>query len=1055
MQNTTIYRRRIEQFVQRVQELRYRERAPLEARYTYDRRKPIPMDGLAGRKWKAISPGTRWGELWGSAWFRLTGAVPESFAGEEVVALVDLGSEGCVFVDGTPWQGLTDVPRTGRRHGTGKRRVMIAKKARGGDPVDLLIEAGANALFGYHGHHEFVFAQAELAVFDREMWQLGIDLEFLFDLATSLPAESVRARRLLDGLNRAANAWANGAGAAEVRAICAALLKAKAVPSATTAWSVGHAHLDLGWLWPVRETRRKAGRTFATALRLLEEYPDYVFGSSQPQALAWVKEDYPKLYEQIRAAVAEGRWECQGAMWVEPDMNVPGGEALARQLLYGIRFFEEEFGKRVTNLWLPDVFGYSAALPQLLRLSGVDSFMTQKISWNESTTFPHHTFEWEGIDGTRVRTHFLPTNTYNAENTAQELIAAEHRFAQADVSDDWLNLYGIGDGGGGPSRKHVEFARRAANTEGIPRVKMAPAERFFARIANVPADRLPLWRGELYLELHRGTYTTQAAIKRLNRRLELTLRDAEYLATAAGVDQREPIERIWKNTLLNQFHDILPGSSIGEVYATAREESERNLEELGRLIDASLAKLHGRAPRNARAFVVHNTLSWERGALVPVPWTESSTPVVRDADGGPLVVQRVADGLLVPVSVPPMGWTSISMAGHDEAPGGATVDATASETPDLPREDSTPEAGRWSRARLTPVAGSETRLENAFVRVDLAGDGTIDSIYDKEHRREALADGANRLLLWEDLPYSWDAWDISHYYRETEPEQAVLTDRRLLESGPLRAVVEQVLTVGSSTVRQRIVLEAESRLVRVENRVDWRESRMQLRVQAVPAVLAAEASYEIQYGTVRRPAHANTLADAAKFEVAGQRFADLSQPDYGVGLVNDSKYGHYLRDGIMELTLLRSPRDPDPEADLGEHEFTFGYYPHAGTWEGSDLLERAHELNSPVLVRPASRAGAPVSEFDVAGGVVKLEAVKPAEDGGGVVLRLYETRGTDHDVVLRFRRPVASVEEVNLVEEAPRKLRGVRKAGADGYRSEVRLGFSPYRIRTLRVTYSS
>lgn len=1047
MQNAPIYRRRIEQFVERVQELRYRERSPLEATYTYDRRKPIPMDALERRKWKRISPGSRWGDLWGSAWFRLTGTVPESFAGQEVVALIDLGSEGCVFVDGTPWQGLTDVPRTGRRHGTGKRRVALARKAHGGEPVDMLIEAGANALFGYHGHHEFVFAQAELAVFDREMWRLGIDLEFLFELAASLPEESVRARRLLEGLNRAANVWADGAGADEVRSICASLLAQKAVPSATTVWSVGHAHLDLGWLWPVRETRRKAGRTFATALRLLEEYPDYVFGASQPQALAWVKEDYPKLYEQIRAAIAEGRWECQGAMWVEPDMNVPGGEALARQLLYGIRFFEHEFGKRVTNLWLPDVFGYSAALPQLLKLAGVDSFMTQKISWNESTTFPHHTFEWEGIDGTRVRTHFLPTNTYNAENTARELIAGEHRFAQADVSDDWLNLYGIGDGGGGPSRKHVEFARRAANTEGMPRVKMAPAERFFSRIAKIPAERLPLWRGELYLELHRGTYTTQAQMKRLNRRLELALRDAEYLATVAGLDQREPVERIWKNTLLNQFHDILPGSSIGEVYATAREESERNLSELEGLIDASLAELHGPRPREPRAFVVHNTLSWRRGDLVRIPWKGGSPPVVRDAEGRQLVAQPVDGGVLVPATVPSMGWTAVEVApagdGEKQAPAAGPSSAPASED------------GRWSRERIVPVEASESRLENAVVRVDLAADGTIGSIYDKEHAREALAGGANRMLLWEDLPYSWDAWDISHYYRETEPQQAVLTERRLVERGPLRAVVEQVLGVGGSTIRQRIVLEAESRLVRVENHVEWKESHRQLRVQAVAAVHADEATYEIQYGAVRRPAHANTLEDAAKFEVAGQRFADLSQPDYGVGLVNDSKYGHYIRDGVMELTLLRSPKDPDPNADMGEHEFTFGYYPHSGSWDESDLLERAHELNAPVIVRPVSKPGGPASELEVAGGIVKIEAVKPAEDGEGIVLRLYETRGTDHEVVVRFRRPVAAVEEVSLVEERPKRLRGVRAARAEGFSSELRLGFSPYRIRTLRVTYGS
>ncbi|HKJ86370.1 MAG TPA: alpha-mannosidase, partial [Spirochaetia bacterium] len=529
MQNTGIYRKRIRQFIDRVVAQRYGATSPLEATFTYDKSHPIPIEALDSRNWKPIRTGTHWGKLWGSAWFKFRGTVPASMAGREVVALVDLGSEGCVFRDGTPYQGLTDVPRTGR-FGTGKRRIVLFPEAKGGEEVDLLVEAAANALFGYRDHNEFVFHQAELAVFDSEVWRLGMDLEFLFQLSESLPERGVRARRILSGLNEAANAWSDGEGRAEVARICADLLKPRANASATTAWSVGHAHLDLGWLWPVRETRRKAGRTFSTALRMLEEYPDYVFGTSQPQALAWVKEDYPTLYEEIRGAVAGGRWECQGAMWVEPDMNLTSGESLVRQLLYGKRFFRGEFGVDVKNLWLPDVFGYSAALPQILKLAGVDVFMTQKISWNESNTFPHHTFDWEGIDGTKIRTHFLPTNTYNAANVPGEMIEAEKRFAQADVSGDWLNLYGIGDGGGGPSRRHIEYALRSQKTEGLPRLKLAPADEFLKRVAKIPADRLPLWRGELYLELHRGTYTTQGRIKHLNRRLELTLRDAEFLS---------------------------------------------------------------------------------------------------------------------------------------------------------------------------------------------------------------------------------------------------------------------------------------------------------------------------------------------------------------------------------------------------------------------------------------------------------------------------------------------------------------------------------------------
>ena len=1043
MQNEMIYRKRVEQFIERVVKMQVGESTPLELEYTYDKNNPIPIDSLSSRKWKPISVGSEWGELWGSAWFRVTGTVPASFKGKEVVALIDLGSEACLFADGSPRQGLTDGSRKYDQP-DGKRQINLYAKAKGGEKVNLLLEAGANSLFGYHGRQEFRIDIAELAVFNRDLWQLGVDLTFLLELMKSLPEQSVRRRRLLTGLNDAANAWRDGDGAAEVASICAGLLKVKASPSATTAWSVGHAHLDLGWLWPVRETRRKAGRTFSTALRMLEEYPDYVFGASQPQALDWVKSDYPKLFAEIKKAVAGGRWECQGGMWVEPDTNVTSGESLVRQLLYGKRFFRDEFGVDVTNLWLPDVFGYSAALPQILKLAGVDFFMTQKISWNETNTFPHHTFEWEGIDGTSIRTHFLPTNNYNLGNLPGQIIAAEERFAQADVSEDWLNLYGIGDGGGGPGRSHIELARRAANTDGMPKIRMAQATEFFRKIARTPGQRLPSWRGELYLELHRGTLTTQAKTKKGNRQLEHALHDAEYFAALSGLDQKADVEPIWKKTLLNQFHDILPGSSISWVYRVANAEAEENLGALERLQDASMQVLHGKAPSKARAFVFHNTLSWERHSVVHVPWKGTDTPVFTDVEGRALVAQPVDDGFLLPVSVPSLGHTGVAVAvGRDAQPGKAVTDR--------PEASQTPEDGRWSRERIIPVACDERKLENALLRVTLGKDGTITSIYDKEFQREVLAGPANRVLLWEDYPYSWDAWDISHYYRETEPEQAVLVERSIQETGPLRASISQRLTVGSSSIQQTIVLEAESKLITVRTHADWNESKKQLRVQAAPALLAREATYEIQFGAVKRPAHGNTTWDAAQFEVCGHRFADLSQADYGLGLMNDSKYGHYIRDGIMELTLLRSPGDPDPQADRGEHEFVYGYYPHALGWEASDLLERSHELNAPLVVRAVKDApSGPVSNFAVAGGGVKIDTVKRAEDGKGLILRLYETRGVESTVLLQSRNEIRSIAEVNLLEEPSGKASAKKSSSA--YGSEAKLSFGPFQIRSFRLT---
>ena len=1046
MLHTDIYKKRIRQFIDRVLDDRYGDTVPLSVVYTYNREGPIPYTELEKRSWKPISTGTTWGELWASAWFRVTGEVPAEFSGKHVVALVNLGSEGCIFVNGSPVQGLTNADRT-PTFSTGKRRINLFPTARGGEPVELLIEAAANGLFGYHSDKKFVFDQAELAVFEPEIWQIGLDLEYLYGLALALPADSVRARRILRGLNDAANAWADGAGADSVSSICRALMARKAVGSATTVWSVGHAHLDLGWLWPVWESRRKAGRTFSTALMLLEEYPDFVFGASQPQQYQWVKEDYPQLYKRIKKAIEEGRWEPQGAMWVEPDMNIPAGESFVRQLLYGKRFFRDEFGYEVKNLWLPDVFGYSASLPQILKLAGVDFFTTQKISWNESNLFPHHSFLWEGIDGTRIRTHFLPYSSYNATNRPAEMIAGERAFTQADVSDDWLNLYGIGDGGGGPSRYHIEMARRGANTEGSPKMKLARADEFFKRLAKLKEDDLPLWRGELYLELHRGTYTTQARMKRYNRLLELRIRDAEMLAALAGLDQQDQMERIWKDTLLNQFHDILPGSSIKLVYDEAHRQSEEHLAALEKLSVESLCSLYGHA-KGAQTFVIINTQSWERHELAFVPVAGSRTPVVADAEGRALVAQPVDGGLLVPVSVPSIGYTALSISGGGEV-----------DTPARPRmteqnnRSSTNAAGRWTRETVSPVSADGEQLENGLLCVKLAPDGTIRSIFDREYSREVLRSPANTLLLWEDYPYSWDAWDISHYYRETSAEQAVLVERSLLESGPLRAMVYQKLSVGVSTIEQWISLEAETKLIKIENRVDWREEHKQLRVAAEAEIQALSATYEIQFGAVSRPAHGNTSWDDAQFEVAGHRFADLSQADYGLGIINDCKYGHYIRNSTIDLTLLRSPKDPDPQADLGNHEFTFGYYPHALDWQSSDLLERAHDLNSPLLVHgvgsvPASPSA---SHFGIAGGTVKIDAVKRAEEGEGTILRLYETRGTKHRTTLRFRAPVKSVEEVNLLEEEPRSVRGLKSSRGDSFASEIALEFKPFQIRTLRI----
>jgi len=1011
MLDQQIYEQRIRKLIQEVTRQRYGQYEPLSASYIYDQNSPIPYTRALKQKYKPIAIGTQWGKLWGSGWFTFEGTIPVSYKGKKAVALIDVGGEGCVFRDGEPMIGLTN--KRARNMLTDKQIVPLADKAQGGESVSLLVEVAANELFGSQGEQQFILNSAHLACLNEDNWQLEMDLQILRSLMRACEEKSPRRNRLLRGLNEIANVWNEGKGVIACLEISRDLLSPKANASSNTVYSIGHAHLDLGWLWPVRETRRKGGRTFATALQMIEEYPDYKFGASQPQLYEWIKKDFPALFKRVKNAVAEKRWECQGAMWVEPDMNVTGGESLVRQCLYGKRFYKTEFGVNVRNLWLPDVFGYSASLPQILKKCGVDFFMTTKISWNETNTFPHHTFMWEGIDGTRILTHFLPTNDYNGSNLPHHLSDAEKRYAQNDISSEFMNLFGVGDGGGGPGRIHIEYGIRQKNVEGSPKFRFAFADQFFKKIDRIPKSMLPLWVGELYLELHRGTYTTQARMKRYNRLLELRLRDVEFLSSLTAFWPKVDLDRIWKNMLLNQFHDILPGSSIDLVYRDAHRDSERHLNTLNGLQDAALKALHGQAASSC-TYLIYNTLSWDRICQVNLPAQKNLTSV-ENHQGHSLPVVRNGEYLTCRLQVPAMGYTTVILK----------------ETP--------PVSGKKLKA-------SVSFLENDVIRVRMDTRGRIVSIFDKEENREALSGPANELMLWEDKPSNWDAWDINHYYRETLPAAPRRVSVRVDACSALEASIIQSFSIGNSSIEQRMSIEAGSKLVRIDNRVNWNEDHKMLRVSAQPAVYANQASFEIQYGTIKRPNHENTSWDRAKFEVPGHRFADLSQEDYGFAVINDCKYGHYVQGNTMDLTLLRSPKAPDRKADIDEHKFIFGYLPHRGRLETSNVLRIAHELNTPVIPWPVKDVPAePVkSWYRLSDTTIKIEAVKRAENGKGIIIRLYETRGSGAAVRLEAADGWKSLFTATMLEKRENKIAGKGNV--------VDLRFQPFEIKTLLLT---
>lgn len=787
----------------------------------------------------------------------------------------------------------------------------------------------------------------------------------------------------------------------------------------------GHAHLDLAWLWPVAETRRKARRTFASVLQLMDRYEDFNFNQSSAQLYRWIEADEPGLFERVRERVAEGRWEPVGGSWVEPDCQLPGGESFARQLFYGQRYFEERFDRRCTVAWFPDTFGYSPGLPQLLRGAGLSGFFTYKLNWNETNDFPHDLFVWEGIDGSRVVAHTFenPGMDYNGDVAPRDLHGTWRNFKGKRCHRESLFSFGWGDGGGGPSEKMLENYARLRDFPAMPRLRMARVDDFFAALRE---DGLPRWVGELYLELHRGTLTTQAKVKKLNREAEHRLLEAEAFATLAarrGAQYpAEKLERLWKTLLLNQFHDILPGSSISEVYEDTHRELEDTVAAAGDLRDRALKELAGEGAGSAEGVILANAALHPRPLTTVLPVYDGVTVV--GENGEPLPAQRTADGLLVHAPdrrVPGLGWTSLVLLEN-------IPDAAAPETP----------SGVW-----VVESGERTSIENELLRVEIGADGSLHSVYDKEAGREVLDGRGNRLLAYADKPPNWDAWDIQGDYEREGQELPAAESVDVVEAGPLRVAVRVERRFRGSRISQTCKLLSGSRRLDIETHVHWHERQVLLRALFPLTVRSHEATFETMYGVVKRPTHRNTSWDEVRFEVCAHRFADLSEPGYGVSLLNDGKYGHSARDSVLGISLLRGPLYPDPLADEGEHRFTYSLFPHPGDWTEAGVTGEAFALNSPLVVGGGGGEPGEYGFVATEGVELALGSLKRAEDGRGVILRLYEPHGKRGPATLRFAFGAGSAERVNLLEE-PEETVEVREG-------EVWLDVRPFEVLTLRV----
>ncbi|KQX06766.1 MULTISPECIES: alpha-mannosidase [unclassified Leifsonia] len=926
---------------------------------------PIPFEQLDRTAFTPLRPGSHWGKVFDCAWLRITGEAPAG--AENAVVLLGIRGEGLVYSPGgelldsvsTVFQ-QGDLPQSGGGKYRPVRNVDLTTGA-----VELYADVAYNGFILYEVGRA-VYHGARLATVDDEAYGLFYDYLTLLVLAGATDDAALEAEvRAALGL---AYARFTGGDVSGARAALAEQLEQQSTSDFVYS-AVGHGHLDMAWLWPLRETRRKAARTYVRALNSIDRRDDYIYGTSQPQQMAWTKERHPQLFERMRTAVAAGRLELQGSFWVEPDTNLPSGESLVRQATVGRRFLQEEFGltdEQLRLCWLPDTFGYNGNLPQILRGAGMDWFQTIKLAWNKVNDFPHRTFHWQGIDGSRVLVHMPPEGDYNSRGAADNLLTGLAKYPERALNTALL-VYGSGDGGGGPNEIHHEVTRREQSLRGLPKVEYSSAGAFFRELEkrDVPHTHA----GELYLETHQGTYTTQAQIKRHNRLVERKLHEAEALAVIVGDDSRPVLAEHWREVLLNQFHDIIPGSSIERV----NREAIATYERIETALDVYADELVARLPVQGDDLTALNLTGFPRDEHVKVA------------------------GSWHRAVVPP--YAAAPLAPAEEVPGlGFTADT----------------------------------LSNGILTLRFDETGTIVSCLDATGAEHA-GDGLNRLVVHKD-PYVWpfNAWDIDADYVNKAPRVLKVTRVESFVDGAT-AVRRQLYRGRTVTVEQRVVLEAGSDVVRFETIVEWQERHRMLRAEFRPSHYGESVKCEIQFGHIERATTERDSVEKAQFEVCAHKWIATEDARGGFALLNDSKYGHRAKNGLLSLNLLRAPTYPDKTADRGRHRFTYAFCP----FENGDLekvVREGYRLNNPLRITEGIRLDSVATVADA--GVV-VETVKRADEGDGVVLRLYESLGRATTTALAVNVPHGRIRSTDLLERP--------MADAD----PGRLEFRPFEIKTL------
>lgn len=1005
--------------------------------------RPSFKDAVRQAKWRQTSKGNDFGPSWSTHWFRINLRIPNDWEkAEKIIFEWDCGDEGMLYTN----DGLAVIGLSGEQ----RKEWNVPSEWRDGKWHQFYIETACNNMQGLGSppdpNRYFRLNRADLVIPHLDARALYIDFWIIGDASREFPGDSWQKHQARQTLNKIIDTFDRenpDQSIKKCRQIAEAYIgehvNSSDVYKHTTSegqisheacvYALGNCHIDTAWLWPFAETHRKIGRSWASQLDLLERYPEYIFVASQMQQFRWLSEDYPDIFDRVVKATKGGRFIPIGGSWVECDTNMPSGEAILRQFLLGQRFMEANFGFRSRTFWLPDTFGYSPQIPQLCRLGGMDRFLTQKLSWNNINTYPNTTFNWVALDGTQVMVHMPPANTYTASAHFGDVKRSLSQHKNLDTDTHGMLLYGHGDGGGGPTSEMLEKLRRCrgiSNTVGLlPRVEMPKTvDQFYDAIEEKShsGKDLVTWVGELYLEFHRGTYTTQAAIKKGNRMSEIMMHDVELLATLASMSKskkeyRYPtarIDELWEKICLNQFHDVLPGSGIEMIYEDARaiyvdvkEKAEALIKEALEAIGLSLY-----ATNDSQKLGALNTLPWARSEIIQVP-AGSRDVEQRDKFGGLIRVEGDGPGLLCKVAT----------------------------------------QNKESKSDIPTVSAIESEpgvfeLKNDRLRITVEG-GALTSVWDYQAKREVLANGkkGNQLVMFDDQPLSFPAWDTELYSLDSRKELSP-GKVKILQNGPLRAALEVEHQISSkSRIRTTISLDACEKknqdvpctsYIVFECEVDWHETYQFLKVEFPVDVRNDHAAYETQFGYQKRPTHYNTTWDVAKFEVCGQKWADLSDYSYGATIINDCKYGYSIHGNMMRLSLLRSPKSPDANADMGTHHFRYAFLPHIGGLS-PEVVRAAFNFNYPLKNVFFDESASGVQEemlksFTIIGSdALVLNTVKRFEDdedvsrkilpirgarnSKSVIVRVYESMGGMARGCLVSKYPIAKVFKCNSLED--------------------------------------